>query len=63
MYIQSYSDTNFRGLLDDLDEQFGYFLDIGYDDTTSRIYPTEEMLEQPEFYELINDYGAELISN
>lgn len=63
MHIQCHSDTNFRLLLTDLQESIGFYCDIDYDASENQIYVEELALDDPTFWDLIQEYNAELISN
>jgi len=60
MYIQVYSDTNFRILLEGLEDRFGDSMDIIIDESHSHIHVPDELLEDPFFGELVQGLGVDV---
>ena len=63
MDIQLFSDTNYRNMLDDLDETYGMYLPIGADSDNLRIAVDEDVMDDPRFWEMLADNGGEIISH
>lgn len=61
MIIQAYSDTNYSGLVDDLERHFGDSSDIGTDPGYLQVEVEDYVSDSMRFWDVLSDWGAEIL--